>query len=105
MRFQVELGFLLGRDFETSFILFGIQIGSTSQTRFRPRGADIFEHRLVTHQRLASPVLFDMAKQFVFNRIPFGGTGRQMGDGNRQTEFVGYLLESPFPQPAPIAIV
>jgi hypothetical protein len=45
-----------------------------------------------------------MAKQFVFNRIPLRGAGRQMRDSNRQVEFVGQLLKFMFPQPATVAI-
>jgi hypothetical protein len=43
-------------------------------------------------------------KQFVLNRIPFRGAGRQMRHGYRQPHFVGQLLKVVFPQPTAIAV-
>ncbi len=104
MPFQVDLRFLFSRDLETSFIIGGIQVGPTPQACFRSRRPNEFEDGLVTAQRLPGPVLFDMAKQLVFNRVPFGRVRRQVYDGDCQAELVRQLLEPVFPQPATVAI-
>ncbi len=40
----------------------------------------------------------------MLNLVPFAGTGWQMTNGNRKSEFIGQLLEFDFPEPESIAI-
>jgi hypothetical protein len=48
---------------------------------------------VVADERFAAPVLGDVGKEAVLDAVPFAGAGRQMGDGYRETGFVGKVTE------------
>ena len=51
-------------------------------------GANEFEHLFVTVQRLGCPVFGDLGEQPVLDGVPFGSTGRIVGDGDREGEAI-----------------
>src|SRR5262249_7511720 len=55
-------------------------------------------------QRLAAPVLRDESKQPVLDAVPFAGSGRQMGNGDRHSDLVRQLLQLPLPKTHPYAV-
>src|SRR3990172_6054850 len=104
MRFEADLSFLFSGDLQPSLILSCVQISPTPQPILCTGSANELQHGFVADQRLPSPIPFDMTKQVVLNRIPFGGAGWQMRHGNGQAKLVSQVLQSQLPQPAPIAI-
>src|SRR5215510_720680 len=56
------------------------------------RSSDECKHHIEAAQRLAGPVHADVAEQFVFDRIPFGATGRIVTNRYGQTEGIAQLL-------------
>src|SRR6266513_1290796 len=56
----------------------------------------------VITQRLASPVLADLAKESVLDRIPLGGPGGIVTDSHPQLVGINqFFLEGVFPEPTP----
>jgi hypothetical protein len=63
------------------------------------RGNQVHDH-FVANQRFATPVLAKVREQTMLDLVPLAGARRQMTYGDRQTGFVGQLLEFDFPQHA-----
>ena len=55
-------------------------------------------------QRLAAPVLRDEGEQAMLDAVPFAGSGRVVGDGDRQPGVIGEALQFAFPQANPRAV-
>jgi hypothetical protein len=71
--------------------------GETGVGRCLP---DIVEHEVKRAQGATGPGFADFAKETMLYRIPFGGTGRIMTDGDDQTETIRHLFLQPIlPQP------
>ena len=58
----------------------------------------------MTNQWLASPIHTDMAKESVFNFMPFPGTWRKMADSHIEPDSIRQLLQFSFPQSHTVAI-
>jgi hypothetical protein len=73
-----------------------------SQVTVRPVlvvvAANQLDDDVVVDERLAAPVLGDVGNEAVLDAVPFAGAGRQMGDGHRESGFVGKALEFTFPE-------
>jgi hypothetical protein len=54
-------------------------------------GVDEFQHLFVAVEWLSRPVFGDRGEQAVLDRIPFGGTGWIMRDGDGEAEGVAEL--------------
>jgi hypothetical protein len=48
---------------------------------------------LVADQRLTAPVLCNEREQPVFDFVPFAGAWREMANRDRQTQFIGEILQ------------
>lgn len=101
---DIDLRFLLRCDFSSSFIDTLIQASLTPQARLGFSRPNELEDGLIADQRFAFPVTANEREKPVLNRIPFGGTGGQVGDGDGQVKFVSQLLQPPLPEPAPMTI-
>ena len=66
--------------------------------------ADELYDRFITDQRLSCPVASDTAEQTMLNPIPLRSARWIVCHRDGQVEFIGELLQAPFPQPTPIAI-
>ena len=54
-------------------------------------GADKLQGFLVTVQRLGCPVPADLAEQAMLDRVPFGGAGRIVRDGDAESQAIAQL--------------
>ena len=75
-----------------------VDLGLAAQSGGGPRVADELHHGFESPQRLASPVDRDERKECMFDRIPFGGSGRIVADMQSQTCFISQLLQGYFPE-------
>ena|ERR1700720_5046948 len=90
---------------EAGWIVSAIEVGRHRQTSLGRGGPKEVENLLIAVQRLGGPVLGDLGKQAMFDRVPFRSTGRVMSHGHGQIEGVGELrLEFGFPGVAPTTI-
>ena len=103
-RNQIDRSELLGRDANTSGIVSGIEFRLNAQARSRRRMSDQLDQDGVTHQRFSAPIERELAKQAVFNLVPFAGPGREMADVDRHSQFVRQGLQRHFPQATPAAV-
>lgn len=68
-------------------------------------GTGIIENLLVGVERFTSPVSRHLREETMFDGVPFGSSGRIVGDSNRQVERVGQLgLKFGLPSVTAIAI-
>ena len=58
------------------------QLCGHAQPGVRGGGTDVVEDRLVAAQRVAGPVLADLAEQAMVDRVPLGGAAGIVTDGN-----------------------
>ena len=70
MRNQIDLHFLFRRELPPDFVRGLVQVRLAAQPGLRFRGANEFEDRFVTDQRLSSPVTADLRKQAMLNWVP-----------------------------------
>ena len=68
------------------------------------RRGDQIHDSLEAGKRCASPVHTDETEQAVLNLVPFAGTRREMGDGDRNPDLIAEVLELCFPEPDPAAV-
>ena len=73
---------------EMGLILVSVEIGGHDQASFGAGGANEFEHLFVAVQRLGRPVFGDLGEQPVLDGVPFGSTGRIVGDGDCEAEAI-----------------
>ena len=66
-RFEIDKRFLLIGNMVASFILFSIQIRTTTQASFCFGGANEFDDGLIIYQGHACPIRFDVTKQTMLN--------------------------------------
>src|SRR5437016_137100 len=77
----------------------------TSASYETTRTRDHCVHRLIHATRSrGAPVLADEGEEPVLDFVPLAGAGRQVVDHDIEVEFVGQLLQFPFPQPHPRAV-
>ena len=100
---QAQLIQRFGRNRDPRLINRGIQIGLTTKTSRRSRGANEIQARLVTVQRVTGPVSPNQIEHAMLNQVPFGSASRIMRDRDNQTELIGQMLQANFPQPPPPA--
>lgn len=101
---QIDLGLLLRRDFNPRRIMAGVKQSATSETALSFSRPNKLQRSPITVQWLSSPVLADLRKQTMLNRIPFRSAGWQMCNRDPQVEFISQPLQSEFPQPTAISI-
>ena len=104
MRDQIDLRFLFRRELPLGFVKGLGQVRLAAQPGLSFCGPNEFENCFVTDQGLSSPVLADLRKQAMLNRIPLGSSGRIMRHSDRQSEFIRHSLQSIFPSPGAIAV-
>src|SRR5215467_9892929 len=104
MGLQVDLSLLLQRDFDPRRIVAGVKQSATSKTVLSLGCPNKLQRGFVTNQWMSSPVLADLRKQAMLNRIPFRSAGWQMRDCDLHVKFISQLLQSKFPQPTAISI-
>ena len=85
-------------DFDTFWIEALVDVASDGKAGIGGSGADQLDDDVVADERLAAPVLGDVGKEAMLDAVPFAGAGRQMGDGDFETGFVGKALEFTFPE-------
>src|SRR3954452_25222249 len=71
--------------------------------RGRGRGNQVHDGRM-TRERVAAPILGEVAEQAVLDLVPLRGAGRIVTDRDRQPGLVGKLLQLELPQPNPNSI-
>ena len=81
---KVELGHHGIGDFDLSGVVLRIQGAFDLQTGLGSRFSNQAHNRWVIGQRLAGPVLADLAKESVLDRVPLGCSGGIMTDGHPQ---------------------
>ena len=81
-----------------------VQFGADGQSALGGGGADQVHHHLVADQRLAAPVLGDVAEHAMLDLVPFAGAGREVAHRDAQPQRVRKLLQLELPQPAAAAV-
>ena len=81
---KVELGHHGIGHFDLSGVGLRIQGAFDLQTGLGSRFSNQAHNRWVIGQRLAGPLLADLAKESVLDRVPLGGAGGIMTDGHAQ---------------------
>src|SRR5215208_1301740 len=104
VRTAIDLGSLGWRQFHFGRVDAAIQPCLTLKAALRVSRPNKLHHRLITNQRLTSPVGADQRKHAMFNRVPFGSAWREVRHCDRQLEFIGKLLQPALPAPTPITI-
>ncbi len=75
-----------------------IQVGGNAVSGLSAGSASVVEDLPVGVEGFAGPVTRHLREEAVFDGIPFGGAGRVVGDGDRQSRGVGQLrLDLGFP--------
>lgn len=97
VRRDIDCGHLRVRDLDAVRVEIGMNFAFHVQAGPRGRVGDQLHDGVATDQGFAAPVLCDEGEQPVFDLVPFAGTWRQMANGDRQTEFVGEILQFPLP--------
>ena len=83
------MGHLLISDFDFGGILLGVQSASDLEPGFGVGSRYQPSHGRVIHKGLTSAMLADLAKESVFDRVPFGGPSGIMADGYGQLVGIG----------------
>ena len=105
MRFELKGFDLRGRWFDACRVATAIELSGDRQPGLSSGGANEVQNLLVAVEWFADPVLGDFRKEAVFDRVPFGGARRVVGDRQSQAELIGQLrLEFGFPGAATGAI-
>ena len=86
-----QLHLLVG-DLLPLLVGFGVELSSDGQAGAGPGGRDIVEDGFIALERHPLPVPADLAEQSMLDRIPFGGSGRVVTDGDAQSVTITELL-------------
>ena len=74
-----------------------VELGLDPKPRSRSRIADQVNNRLKGPQRLASPILREVAKQAVLDLVPLARARQKMADVQAHTRLVSKLLQAMLP--------
>src|SRR5215471_9980541 len=100
-RKQLDRSKLLRRDTNPRRIASGIEFRLDAQTRSRGGMSNQLDQDSVTGQGFPAPIKRDVAKQAMFNLVPFASTRGEMANVDRHSQFVRQGLQRPFPQATP----
>lgn len=106
MRGETEAADEIGIWCAAGFVVGAVQVSGDPQAALCLGGANKVEDLRIAGQRFAGPVLGDLREQAMLDRVPLGGTGGVMSNGQGEIEAIAELgLEVGFPGPAaaPIA--
>jgi hypothetical protein len=96
---------LFWRRLDAARVVATIQVGGDAESGLGAGGAGVVEDLLVGVEGFTRPVPRHLREEAVFDGIPFGGTGRVVGHGDRQRRAVRQLrLDFGFPGAAAIAV-
>jgi hypothetical protein len=102
--FDVERRHFRVGDLDALHVGVGVEFAAHAQACLRRRGSDQFDHGEAAGQRLATPVLRDVAEHPVLDLVPFRRAGRIVAHGERQAGRIGELLQLDLPQTDAAAI-
>jgi transposase len=109
--FAVKRGFLQSDrreffigDLDTGPVSLGIQLRSNPQPGLRRRVADQIHDDRPRAERLATPVLRDVAEHAVLDLVPLARPGWEVAHRDPQAQVIRQVLQPDFPQPRPIAV-
>jgi hypothetical protein len=100
----IDLGSLGIRQFHFGRVDSAIQPCLTLKAALRASRPNKLHHRLITQERLTSPVGADQRKHAMFDRVPFGSAWREVRYCDRQLEFICKSLQPALPAPTSITI-
>ena len=105
MELDIEgIHFFVGH-FNTTFISFSDEMSIYGQASLGLGIADVMQNIVERPQGTTCPSLADLAKQAMFNRVPFGRPGWIVTDGNGQAKLVRYFfLQVPLPDSRAVAV-
>jgi len=94
---EVELTHFCVWDLDSGGVILRDEISVDGKAGFRFGGSDEFEDLADVGERLPSPVLADLAKQTVFDGVPFGSARGIVADGNGEAERSAECVLKRFP--------
>ena len=94
---EVDGRHLGGIGFFTRLVGGFVALGFHFQSSVRGGSGDQFHDHFVTDQRLASPILRDVAEKPMLDLVPFAGGWGKMTHADFQSEFAAQLRQTPFP--------
>src|SRR6266853_4409539 len=96
---EIQALHVLTTDLHTGWRGVLIQFGLNGETRVGRGMTNEIDDHLVTDQRPPPPILGNMTKHPMFDRIPLPGPRRKVPDVDRDPDLIGELLEFDLPQP------
>ena len=97
-RFEFELCHFDIGDFDAGLIAVGVERCLDGKASVGGRICNQVDDNIMTNQRLAPPVLRDMAEEAMLDLVPFASPRRKMSDVQFQADVVGQILQCNFPQ-------
>ncbi len=85
--------------FDLRLVVMGVQRRLHDQSGSRRGVGDQIYDGLAAGQRLAAPVLRDKAEEPMLDFVPPAGAGREVTDHEPDSQLIGKLLQTDFPEP------
>ena len=92
------------RDHDTRGVGPLVQLGLDAKAGGGARVANELHERLKGPERLAAPVLRDVAEEAMLNLVPLAGPRREVADPDAQAEVIGECLQFRLPAASPVAV-